>query len=50
MTMGWELVVKANAIQEFVLVKCSVIAELTTAVLNLGNSKEALKRFRLVME
>ena len=48
--MGWELVAKANAIQEFVLVKCSVIAELTTAVMNLENSKEALKRFRLVME
>ena len=48
--MGWELVVKANVIQEFVLVKFYVIAELTTAVMNLGNSKEALKRFRLVME
>ena len=46
----WELVAKANAIQEFALVKCSIISELPTAVMNLANSKKVLKRFRLIME
>ena len=41
-SVGWELVAKANAIQEFALVKCSIIAELTTAVMNLENSKNDL--------
>ena len=40
--MGWELVVKANAIQEFVLVKCSVIAELTTAVMKFERSPKTI--------
>ena len=42
-SMGWELVAKADAIQEFALVKCSVFAELAKAVINLENSKRALK-------
>ena len=49
-SMGWELVTKANAIQEFALVKCSIISELPTSVMNLANSKKVLKRFRLIME
>ena len=41
--MSWELVAKANAFRASAVEKRSTIAELATAVINLENSKAALK-------